>query len=161
MATCLGRNCKVRDCRIDFPLARQSVGMPACLGKSSTVVTSVWRANNFSYFTILERKGREIEKTTQIRQTLLTPINAAYTLAHPENDETCDRLDTSPAGLMRLEAAKRLQETGPNELQAARRLALWEILWGNELITCEPSSGPGRTNRGESGTGSFLETLGI
>jgi Ca2+-transporting ATPase len=44
------------------------------------------------------------------------------------NDGTCDRLNTSPAGLTSLEAAKRLQETGPNELQTARRLARWEIL---------------------------------
>ena len=43
-------------------------------------------------------------------------------------DETYEKFNTTPYGLTSVEAAKRLQETGPNELQAARRVSPWEIL---------------------------------
>ena len=43
-------------------------------------------------------------------------------------DETYQKLNTNPQGLTSVEAAKRLLETGPNELQAARRVSPWEIL---------------------------------
>jgi Ca2+-transporting ATPase len=43
-------------------------------------------------------------------------------------DETYEKFITTPYGLTSVEAAKRLQETGPNELQAVRRVSPWEIL---------------------------------
>jgi Ca2+-transporting ATPase len=43
-------------------------------------------------------------------------------------DDTYEELNSSPQGLTSVEAAKRLQETGPNELQAVRRVSPWEIL---------------------------------
>src|SRR4030042_2592299 len=43
-------------------------------------------------------------------------------------DETYEKFTTTPNGLTSVEAAKRLQATGPNELQAARRVSPWEIL---------------------------------
>lgn len=43
-------------------------------------------------------------------------------------DATYERLDTNPKGLTNAEAAKRMLEVGPNELQAAKRVAAWEIL---------------------------------
>lgn len=43
-------------------------------------------------------------------------------------DTTYERLDTNPKGLTNAEAAKRMLEVGPNELQAAKRVAAWEIL---------------------------------
>ncbi len=43
-------------------------------------------------------------------------------------DDAYTRLSTSPNGLDAAEAAKRLQENGPNELQAAHRVSPWEIL---------------------------------
>ena len=43
-------------------------------------------------------------------------------------DATYERLDTNPKGLTSAEAAKRLLEVGPNELQAAKRVTAWEIL---------------------------------
>ncbi len=43
-------------------------------------------------------------------------------------DATYERLDTNPKGLTSAEAAKRLQDVGPNELQAAHRILPWEIL---------------------------------
>ncbi len=39
-----------------------------------------------------------------------------------------ERLDSVPNGLTSAEAAKRLLETGPNEIQAAKRISAWEIL---------------------------------
>ena len=39
-----------------------------------------------------------------------------------------ERLQSSPDGLSSAEAAKRLAEYGPNEIQAARRISAWEIL---------------------------------
>ena len=39
-----------------------------------------------------------------------------------------ERLDSLPNGLTSAEAAKRLLETGPNEIQAAKRISAWEIL---------------------------------
>jgi Ca2+-transporting ATPase len=42
-------------------------------------------------------------------------------------DEAYEGLDTNPDGLTTAEAAKRLQENGPNELQAARRVSPWDI----------------------------------
>ncbi len=43
-------------------------------------------------------------------------------------DEAYLRLNTGPNGLNVTESAKRLQENGPNELQAAHRVSPWEIL---------------------------------
>jgi Ca2+-transporting ATPase len=43
-------------------------------------------------------------------------------------DEAFQALNTSPTGLTGAEAEKRLQETGPNEIQAARRISAFEIL---------------------------------
>ena len=43
-------------------------------------------------------------------------------------DEAYEGLNTCHQGLSSVEAAKRLQETGHNELQAARRVSPWEIL---------------------------------
>ena len=43
-------------------------------------------------------------------------------------DETFKELKSDPNGLNTAEAGKRLQENGPNELQAARRVSPWEIL---------------------------------
>ncbi|HVI72668.1 MAG TPA: HAD-IC family P-type ATPase, partial [Pyrinomonadaceae bacterium] len=43
-------------------------------------------------------------------------------------DETFERLKSSPQGLATFEAAKRLDEIGPNELQAAGRVSPWAIL---------------------------------
>ena len=43
-------------------------------------------------------------------------------------DETYERLNTNPQGLTSIEAAKRLQAVGLNELQAVRRISPWEIL---------------------------------
>jgi Ca2+-transporting ATPase len=39
-----------------------------------------------------------------------------------------ERLNSNPKGLTSAEAAKRLVETGPNEIQAAKRVSAWEIL---------------------------------
>ncbi len=38
------------------------------------------------------------------------------------------QLETSPAGLRQVEAARRLAESGPNELQAAHHISPWKIL---------------------------------
>ncbi|MBK8989663.1 MAG: cation-translocating P-type ATPase [Chloroflexi bacterium] len=43
-------------------------------------------------------------------------------------DDTLIQLNTSPNGLDTTEAAKRLQENGPNELQAAHRVSPWALL---------------------------------
>ncbi|HNT24918.1 MAG TPA: cation-translocating P-type ATPase [Anaerolineales bacterium] len=43
-------------------------------------------------------------------------------------DEAYTKLNTGPEGLNAVEAAKRLLESGPNELQAAHRVSPWEIL---------------------------------
>ena len=43
-------------------------------------------------------------------------------------DEAYEGLNSTPNGLSPAEAAQRLQENGPNELQAARRVSPWEIL---------------------------------
>ncbi|HNT56025.1 MAG TPA: HAD-IC family P-type ATPase, partial [Anaerolineaceae bacterium] len=43
-------------------------------------------------------------------------------------DEINAALQTSPQGLTRAEAARRLAEIGPNEIQAARRISALEIL---------------------------------
>jgi len=43
-------------------------------------------------------------------------------------DEAYQALNTSPTGLTGAEAEKRLQETGPNEIQAAKRISAFEIL---------------------------------
>ena len=43
-------------------------------------------------------------------------------------DSTYEKFNTNPHGLTSVEAAKRLQETGPNELQAPHRVSPWEIL---------------------------------
>lgn len=43
-------------------------------------------------------------------------------------DEAYTKLNTGPDGLNATEAAKRLLESGPNELQAAHRVSPWEIL---------------------------------
>jgi Ca2+-transporting ATPase len=43
-------------------------------------------------------------------------------------DETYEMLNSSPQGLTSVEAAKRLQANGPNELQAPHRVSPWEIL---------------------------------
>jgi Ca2+-transporting ATPase len=42
---------------------------------------------------------------------------------------TCSRLKSTPAGLTSVEAARRLAEHGPNELQAAHRISPWTILF--------------------------------
>ncbi len=44
-------------------------------------------------------------------------------------DEAYTRLNTFPNGLSAVEASKRLQKFGPNELQAAHRVSPWEILF--------------------------------
>lgn len=43
-------------------------------------------------------------------------------------DAAFEQLDSNPKGLTSAEAAKRLVETGPNEIQAAKRISAWEIL---------------------------------
>jgi Ca2+-transporting ATPase len=43
-------------------------------------------------------------------------------------NETLDRLGTSHSGLSEAEAARRLSDVGPNELQAGRRISPWAIL---------------------------------
>ena len=43
-------------------------------------------------------------------------------------EETFERLNSTPAGLSRAEAGRRLAESGPNEIQAARQISAWEIL---------------------------------
>ncbi len=43
-------------------------------------------------------------------------------------DEVFVTLDTGPNGLSAAEAARRLEETGPNEIQAAKRISAFEIL---------------------------------
>jgi Ca2+-transporting ATPase len=43
-------------------------------------------------------------------------------------DAVYDILSSSPIGLTSAEASKRLLETGPNEIQAAKRISAWEIL---------------------------------
>jgi len=43
-------------------------------------------------------------------------------------DAAYELLNSSPKGLASVEAARRLTETGPNEIQAARRITAWEIL---------------------------------
>jgi len=43
--------------------------------------------------------------------------------------EAIDRLQSTPAGLIGTEAARRLVKHGPNELQAAHRISPWEILF--------------------------------
>ena len=43
-------------------------------------------------------------------------------------DEAYQALNTGPTGLTGAEAEKRLQETGPNEIQAAKRISAFEIL---------------------------------
>jgi Ca2+-transporting ATPase len=43
-------------------------------------------------------------------------------------DEVYQAFHSNPDGLTSAEAAKRLAETGPNELQAAQRISPWEIL---------------------------------
>src|SRR3990172_5506190 len=43
--------------------------------------------------------------------------------------EAIDRLQSTPAGLSQSEAARRLAESGPNELQAAHRISPWAILF--------------------------------
>src|SRR5512145_3526282 len=44
------------------------------------------------------------------------------------NDEAFVQLLSQPVGLNNSEVAKRLQQYGPNELQAAHRISAWEIL---------------------------------
>jgi len=48
-----------------------------------------------------------------------------YTLTR---EAACELLNSSPEGLTSAEASKRLLETGPNEIQAAKRISAWEIL---------------------------------
>jgi len=43
--------------------------------------------------------------------------------------DLCGRLQTTHEGLTAVEAAQRLAKYGPNELQAARRISPWTILW--------------------------------
>jgi Ca2+-transporting ATPase len=43
-------------------------------------------------------------------------------------DQSFEKLQSQPAGLTSAEAQKRLEQHGPNELQAARRISPWEIL---------------------------------
>ena len=43
-------------------------------------------------------------------------------------DAAFERLNSNPKGLTSAEAEKRLVETGPNEIQAAKRISAWEIL---------------------------------
>ncbi len=43
-------------------------------------------------------------------------------------EQAYQSLDSAPAGLSAAEAARRLEEYGPNELQAAHRVSPWEIL---------------------------------
>jgi len=43
--------------------------------------------------------------------------------------DACARLQSTPAGLTGAEAARRLTEYGPNELQVARRISPWAILF--------------------------------
>ncbi|HLO26183.1 MAG TPA: cation-transporting P-type ATPase [Geobacteraceae bacterium] len=44
-------------------------------------------------------------------------------------EAVCARLATTPAGLSSAEAARRLAEYGPNELQAAQRISPWALLF--------------------------------
>jgi P-type Ca2+ transporter type 2C len=58
--------------------------------------------------------------------TKLMDINAPWhTLTQ---DAAFERLGSLPNGLTSAEAAKRLLKTGPNEIQAAKRISAWEIL---------------------------------
>ena len=61
-------------------------------------------------------------------QTSLTDsvTSSAHTLSATD---LCGRLQTTHAGLTAAEAAERLAEYGPNELQATRRISPWTILW--------------------------------
>ncbi len=43
-------------------------------------------------------------------------------------DAAYELLSSSPDGLTNAEASKRLLETGPNEIKAAKRISAWEIL---------------------------------
>ena len=43
-------------------------------------------------------------------------------------DAAYELLNSNPQGLTSAEASKRLVETGPNEIQAAKRISAWEIL---------------------------------
>ncbi|MBW7883016.1 MAG: cation-translocating P-type ATPase [Caldilineaceae bacterium] len=64
--------------------------------------------------------------------------DGATVLWHTQsNDAVFARLDSSPAGLTGVEAARRLAEHGPNELQVVHRVSPWSILleqFGNVLI---------------------------
>ena len=44
-------------------------------------------------------------------------------------EAVCSQLQSTPAGLTGAEAARRLEEYGPNELQAATRVSPWKILF--------------------------------
>lgn len=44
-------------------------------------------------------------------------------------EEAFEELNSQPEGLTRAEAGERLQKYGPNEIQAAKRIAWWEILF--------------------------------
>ncbi len=54
-----------------------------------------------------------------------SPVPSGHTLSVAD---LCARLQSSPAGLTGAEAARRLTECGPNEIQAARRISAFEIL---------------------------------
>ena len=43
--------------------------------------------------------------------------------------EACTQLRSAPTGLAGADALRRLTEVGPNELQAARRVSPWALLW--------------------------------
>ena len=58
-------------------------------------------------------------KDTELEATSWHTLNVA---------EVFDRLQSSPVGLTASEAARRLHEFGPNELQAAHRISPWAIL---------------------------------
>jgi Ca2+-transporting ATPase len=45
------------------------------------------------------------------------------------SEETFRELESQPAGLTLQEAGKRLEKHGPNEIQAAKRVSAWEILF--------------------------------
>ncbi|MEI7851357.1 MAG: cation-transporting P-type ATPase, partial [Kiritimatiellales bacterium] len=60
--------------------------------------------------------------------TPVSPTSTAMPVWHTLTvDSTLAELKTSPVGLSTDEARRRLEEYGPNELQAARRVSPWHL----------------------------------
>ncbi len=88
------------------------------------------------------RNSEDISGKTPAQLSATRPSSAApdaVTALHTlEVTEALTLLDAHPTrGLSRAEAARRLAESGPNELEAARRVSLWAVLleqFNNALI---------------------------